>query len=279
MRQPSSHVRKTPLAAGRAIINLPIGSVFLDPSNPRVHSREQIRAIARSIEAFDFNVPILVDKADRIVAGHGRLEAAKQLKLAEVPVIRLEHLTEAQAKAFMLADNKLTDRSTWDNRKVAIVLKELSKIALDFEIAATGFEPPEIDLRIRSLDSSEESTDPVDAFEASGGPPVSRLDDLWILGHHRLFCGSALDSQAYDALLAGEKAAAVFTAPRYNVQSGSHEAGKGGKKHCEFPKAAGEVTDDDFDNFLVEAFSLMLAHSVGAQPSLAAWTGRTSSRS
>src|SRR5271170_4385234 len=102
----------------------------------------------------------------------------------------------------MLADNKLTDRSSWDDRKVAIVLKELSDIALDFEIEATGFEPPEIDLRIQSLEPSD-ATDPADELEAAEGPPVSRLHDLWILGDHRLFCGSALDPEAYHALLAG----------------------------------------------------------------------------
>jgi DNA modification methylase len=227
-----------------------------------MHSQDQIRAIARSIEAFGFNAPILVDKANRLIAGHGRLEAAKLLGLTEVPVIRLEHLSEQQTKAYMLADNKLTDRSSWDDRKVAIRLKELSDIALDFKIEATGFEPPEIDLRIQSLEASEESRYPADEFEALGGPPVSCLRDLWILGPHRLFCGSALNSQAYDALLAGEKAAAVFTDLHNNVQSGGHRTGKAGENHCEFPKAAGEVTDDDFDNSIVEAFSLMRAHSV-----------------
>ena len=151
MRQPSTG--KSGLATRRAIVSyLPIGSIVPDPSNPRKHSPEQIRAIARSIEAFGFNAPILVNRANRIVAGHARLEAAKRLKLAEAPVIRLEHLSEQQAKAFMVADNRLTDRSSWDDRKVAIVLKELSDIVLDFEIEATGFEPPEIDLRIQSLD-------------------------------------------------------------------------------------------------------------------------------
>ena len=113
----------------------------------------------------------------------------------------------------MLADNKLTDRSSWDDRKVAIVLKELSEIALDFEIEATGFEPPEIDLRIQSLEPPEESADSADEFDVPEGPPVSRLDDLWTLGNHRLHCGSALDSYAYGALLVGEKAAAIFTDP------------------------------------------------------------------
>ena len=156
--QSPSRARKAPLSVLRAVVAyLPLGSIVPDPSNPRKHSPEQIRAIARSIEAFGFNAPILVDKANRIVAGHGRLEAAKRLELAEAPVIRLEHLSEQQAKAYMLADNKLTDRSTWDDRKVAIVLKELSEIALDFEIEATGFEPPEIDLRIQSLEPPDES--------------------------------------------------------------------------------------------------------------------------
>jgi ParB-like nuclease domain len=142
--------RKPRLATHAIVTYLPIGCIVPDPTNPRKHSAEQIRAIANSIEAFGFNAPILVDKANRVVAGHGRLEAALLLGLAEAPVIRLEHLSEQQAKAYMLADNKLTDRSSWDDRKVAIVLKELSDIALDFEIEATGFEPPEIDLRIHT---------------------------------------------------------------------------------------------------------------------------------
>ncbi len=174
-RQLSSRARKTPLPALRSVVAyLPLESIVSDPNNPRLHNSAQINAIARSIEAFGFNAPILVDKANRVVAGHGRLEAAKRLKLAEAPVIRLEHLSEQQARAYMLADNKLTDRSSWDDRKVAIVLKELSDIALDFEIEATGFEPPEIDLRIQSLEPPDESTDLADEFEAPNGPPVSR---------------------------------------------------------------------------------------------------------
>ena len=142
-------------------------------------ARDQIRAIARSIETFGFNAPILIDKRNRIVAGHGRYEAAKMLGLAEVPVVRLEHLTETQAHAYMLADNKLADRSSWDDQKVAIVLKELSDIALDFEIEATGFEAPEIDLRIQSLEPPDE-VDDADEFEVPSGLPVSELGDLWV---------------------------------------------------------------------------------------------------
>jgi DNA modification methylase len=241
---------------------LPLGSIVTDPNNPRSHSSAQIDAIARSIEAFGFNAPILVDRANRVIAGHGRYEAAKRLNLEDVPVIRLEHLSEQQAKAYMLADNRLTDRSSWDDRKVAIVLKELSDIALDFEIEATGFEPPEIDLMIQSLEPDDESTDSADNFEVAAGPAVSRLDDLWTLGSHRLRCGDALDPHAYGTLLAGDRAAAVFTDPPYNVRVNGHVSGKGAKKHREFPMASGELGQDAFQQFLNDALGLMVSHSV-----------------
>jgi len=232
-----------------------VNALAANPLNPRVHNHQQVAAIARSIETFGFNAPILIDGENHVVAGHGRLEAAKWLKLESVPVIRLAHLTEAQAKAYMLADNQLTDRSSWDDRKVAIVLKELSDIALDFDIEATGFEPPEIDLRLQSLDPPD-TTDAADEFEVPEGPPVSQAGDLWVLDRHRLLCGSALDSHAYGALLGAEKAAAVFTDPPYNVRVGGHVSGKGAKRHREFPMASGELTEEEFGRFLEEAFNL-----------------------
>ena len=119
-----------------------ISDLHPDPRNPRKHDRAQIQAIARSIDAFGFNAPILIDKSGKIIAGHGRYEAAKLGGCTEIPVICLEHLTETQAKAYMLADNKLTDRSSWDDTELALHLKELSEIALDFDIEAIGFELP-----------------------------------------------------------------------------------------------------------------------------------------
>src|ERR1700686_4450320 len=160
------------VATRRQILFVAIGDLIPDPDNPRKHGRAQISAIARSIEAFGFNAPILVDKNKKIIAGHGRYEAAKLLGLAKVPIVLLDHLTPSQAKAYMLADNKLTDRSTWDDPKLAIHLKELSDLVLDFDIEAIGFEPPEIDLRIQSLDSALEEAD--DQFELATGPVVSR---------------------------------------------------------------------------------------------------------
>jgi hypothetical protein len=182
---------------------LAVSDLTPNPRNPRKHSRAQVQAIAKSIEAFGFTAPILIDKNGQIIAGHGRYEAALLLGLSQVPVIGLEHLSEAKARAYMLADNKLTDRSSWNDEALALQLKELTDLALDFEIEAIGFEPPEIDLRIQSLDTTPE--DAADNFEVAAGPVVSKPGDLWLLDSHRLYCGSALDLAAYDAVLADQK--------------------------------------------------------------------------
>jgi hypothetical protein len=237
------------------LASLAISELTPDPRNPRKHSRAQIRAIARSMEAFGFNAPILVDKNRQIIAGHGRYEAAKLIGITQVPVVSLEHLSEAQARAYMLADNKLTDRSRWDDATLAVHLKELSELAIDFDIEAIGFEAPEIDVRIQSLDAMEPA-DSADEFKTAAGHAVSRPGDLWVLGHHRLYCGSALDAQAYEAVLGAEKAAGVFTDPPYNVKIDGHVCGSGAIKHREFAMASGEMTEDDFINFLTETLEL-----------------------
>jgi DNA modification methylase len=248
----------TDVATRRQLLFVAIGDLIPDPQNPRKHGRAQISAIARSIESFGFNAPILVDKNNKIVAGHGRYEAAKLLGLDKVPIVLLSHLTETQAKAYLLADNKLTDRSTWDEPKLAIQLKELSDLALDFDIEAIGFEPPEIDLRIQSLDSALEEAD--DQFELVTGPVVSRTGDLWLLGSHRLYCGSALDATSYDALSNGEKAAAAITDPPYNVKIDGHVSGKGKTSHREFAMASGEMSEAEFTGFLLQTFKRISAY-------------------
>ena len=180
------------------------------------------------------------------------------LGIDKVPVILLDHLTPTQAKAYLLADNKLTDRSTWDDTKLAIQLKELSDLVLDFDIEAIGFEPPEIDLRIQSLDSALEEAD--DQFELATGPVVSRTGDLWLLGSHRLYCGSALDATSYDALSNGEKAAAAITDPPYNVKIEGRVSGKGKTSHREFAMASGELSEAEFTGFLQQTFQRICAH-------------------
>jgi ParB-like chromosome segregation protein Spo0J len=145
--------RKDPVA----VVYRPLAELQLDPRNPRVHGPRQIRQIARSIETFDFNVPILIDAECKVIAGHGRVLAARELELREVPTIRLEHLSTAQARAFMIADNRLTENSTWDDRLLAEQLQELAVMNLDFSLEVTGFEMGEIDLRIEGLTSSSEN--------------------------------------------------------------------------------------------------------------------------
>src|SRR5713226_5085498 len=144
--------RRGDKAAGRvAVVYRPITELKCDPRNPRIHDRRQLRQIARSIEAFGFCVPVLVDAQLKVIAGHGRVSACELLNLHEVPTIRLDHLTEAQAKAFMVADNRLSENSVWNERLLAEQLKELSVLDLDFSLEATGFTMGEIDLHIEGL--------------------------------------------------------------------------------------------------------------------------------
>ena len=245
----------------RKLNYLPLSELRLDPGNPRKHSRAQIRAIARSIESFGFNAPILASAENVILAGHGRFEAAKLLELKQVPVIRLEDLTQAQAKAYTLADNKLTDRSSWDEEQLAVRLQELSAMALEFQIEDTGFELAEIDLLIQGLAGDETDAQALDEFRVAPGPAVSRVGDLWCLGPHKIYCGSALDEAAYSALLADEKAAGVFTDPPYNVKINGNVSGLGAVSHREFAMASGEMTPDQFTAFLSTVFGLLQNHT------------------
>ncbi len=215
-----------------AVTNEPIEHLKLDANNPRLHSRTQIRQIARSIESFGFNVPVLVDAELNVVAGHGRVLACKYLGWSEVPTIRLDHLDAAQRRAFMIADNRLNETSTWDDRLLAQQLKELSVLDLDFSLESTGFDMGEIDLRIESLNAPDEvETEP--AERVPEGPPVSKAGDFWLLGNHRVLCGSALEPLDVAALMGADKAEIVFTDPPYNVPINGHVSTRSGQ-HREF---------------------------------------------
>src|SRR5436305_1946353 len=235
-----------------------------NPANARVHSKKQIRQIANSIEAFGFNVPVLVDAELNVICGHGRLLACRELGWTEVPTLCLDHLTPAQVRAFMIADNRLTEISSWDDRLLAEQLKDLSLHGLDFNIEVIGFEMGEIDLRIASLeDVPDQDDDPADALpEPPTGSPVSKIGDLWLLGRHRVLCGSALDAAAFTALLSDERAAMVFTDPPYNVPIDGHASGLGAVHHRPFPMASGEMDSAEFTAFLAKAFHNLAASSV-----------------
>src|SRR6516164_3374259 len=222
------------------IIYRSIEELIPDPANPRRHSKKQIKQIAESIEEFGFVVPILIDRDQRIIGGHGRILAGCAVGMTEVPTVCLDHLTPAQLRAFAIADNKLTENATWDDRLLAEQLRDLSLLGLDFSLEVTGFEMGEIDLRIASLEESPApGDDPADILpETSAAAPVSQLGDLWFLGHHRLLCGSALDTDALAALMDEERAGAIFTDPPYNVTIDGHASGLGAVHHRPFPMAS-----------------------------------------
>ena len=243
-----------------SVCYLPIEQLKPDPRNARVHNKKQVRQIASSIESFGFNVPILIDGGNNVVAGHGRILAAKLLGLAEVPTVRLDHLTGAQRRAFAIADNRLTEIASWDDRLLGETLQELASVDLDFALEATGFDAGEIDLRIEALPQNER--EPAERpIPAVPGPAVTRTGDLWLLGRHKVLCGDALDAEAYRTLLGPETANAAFTDPPYNLPVNGHVSGRGQTRHREFPMAAGEMDSAAFTKFLETSMRHMAAFS------------------
>jgi DNA modification methylase len=245
------------------IIPRPRAELKPDPANPRRHSKKQIQQIAESIRVFGFNVPILVDRDGNVIAGHGRLLACRELGIDPVPTLCLGHLTPAQARAFRIADNKLTENGTWDDRLLAEQLRDLSLSGLDFDIEVTGFEMGEIDLRIASLeDTPAAGSDPADILpEVSVAPLVSKLGDLWLLGRHRVLCGNTLDPETFTALMGQQRARMVFTDPPYNVPIEGHASGLGTIHHRPFPMASGEMNEAEFAAFLGQACRNLAAFS------------------
>jgi DNA modification methylase len=239
-----------------------ITELILNPKNPRIHTRQQIRQIANSIRAFGFCVPILLRHND-VVGGHGRVLAAQLLGLRKVPTINLDHLTEAQAQAFMIADNKLTENASWDEPLLGEQFKALAEVKLDFDLEVTGFSMGEIDLLIEGvMPAIEEKGDPADQVQAlSAGPPVCQLGDRWKLGPHQIVCGNALDEMVYKVLMAQTRAAMVFTDPPYNVPIDGHASGLGRVKHRDFLLASGRMTEAEFATFLAQACTLLVRYT------------------
>jgi 16S rRNA G966 N2-methylase RsmD len=182
-------------------------------NNARTHSEQQVLQIAASIKEFGFNSPVLVDGENGIIAGHGRVLAAKKLNLDEVPTIELKHLTKTQKKAYILADNRLALNSGWDNDLLALELGELSDDGFDLDLL--GFDDTELSL----LDDTEQTEGLTDEDAVPDVPdePINKLGDVWILENHRLMCGDSTSIDAVDKLMNGKKADMVFTDPPYGV--------------------------------------------------------------
>ncbi len=223
--------------------------------NARTHSDRQISQIAGSIEAFGFNNPVLVDHANGIIAGHGRVQAARQLSLKTVPVIRIEHLSDDEKRAYILADNRLAEKAGWDRDILAIELQHLTTSDLTFDVEITGFETAEIDLLIGD-EAAGESEGEKQVMPNAYEPALTRTGDVWHLGDHRLCCGNSLDPAAWEAAMGGERARAVFTDPPYNVPVSGHICGLGAVRHREFAMASGEMSRKEFTTFLKHSLDL-----------------------
>lgn len=242
------------------VVYTPLDTLTEYPNNPRQHDTKQLIKIQNSIEKFGFINPILVDEHNEIIAGHARLAAARLAHLPQVPVIRLGHLSAAQKKAYRIADNKLAELGTWSIENLQLEFQELEKLDLDFSLGITGFDMGDIDL---ILEGKEAKADP----KANNIPfipdneVVTREGDIWILGEHRIICGNSLQKETLSQLMEDKKADMVFTDPPYNVKINGHVCGAGNVQHKEFKFASGEMTVEEFTQFLKTSFELLCMFS------------------
>jgi len=227
--------------------------------NPRAHSAKQITQIVKSIDQFGFTVPLLIDEDNMIIAGHGRLLAAKEAKIETVPCIRTSHLSDAQKRAYIIADNKLTENGGWDETRLKEEFQFLDGLDLDFDLNITGFEIAEIDIMLDN-GMGDDSDDDLPDHDPDV-PIITKLGDVWIFGDHKLICGDSLKAETYQALMGDEQANMIFTDPPYNVSIDGHVCGNGSVKHEEFAMASGEMSQDEFTQFLKTVSDRMIEHS------------------
>ena len=242
-------MEQLPLAS--AVEPMPIAGLRPHPGNARTHSKRQIRQIADSIRRFGFTNPILIGEEGEILAGHGRVEAAKLLGLESVPTVRLSHLSPAQRKAYVIADNKLALNAGWGREVLATELQGL--IDIDFEVELTGFSLAEIDIVLDEARDGSPSG-PAEADDEIPSLPdataVTRKGDVWLLGRHRLICGDSRDRTVFDLLMGNGRADLIFTDPPYNLPIDGHVCGLGRIRHREFAMGVGEMSVEAFTGFL-----------------------------
>ncbi|SDN78160.1 site-specific DNA-methyltransferase [Acetanaerobacterium elongatum] len=208
--------------------------------NARTHSKEQILQLRASLREFGFVNPVIVDKDLNIIAGHGRVLAAKEEGITEVPCVFVEHLTEAQKRAYIIADNRLAMNAGWDSEMLSVELAELQ--GADFDISLLGFDEAELNKLMCVAENVKDDDFDVDAELKE--PPITKLGDVWTLGRHRLVCGDSTKAETFDLLMAGAKANLVITDPPYNV---NYEGSAGKIKND-------NMANDAFYHFLLAAF-------------------------
>ena len=240
----------------------------LNPKNSRTHSKQQLHKIAQSIEKLGFNNPVLVDTENVIIAGHGRVLAARDLGLTAIPTICLSHMTQEQIRAYIIADNKLAEEAGWDNEILKIELDFLMNLEseIGFDATITGFDIPQLDLILNPevldvvKDASKKDSDTEFLENVIDIPKRVQKGDLWKLGEHLLYCGNSLEEISYKKLLQNELAQVVFTDPPYNVKIKGNVTKQ--KQHEEFELASGEMKKDEFIDFLKTAMSLQVRYSI-----------------
>ena len=246
----------------------PVSAVALDhikphPHNARTHSKKQIRQIADSIQAVGFASPVLIDEHGTLLAGHGRLEAAKLLAFKTVPAIVVAGLTEARKRALLLAENRIAQNAGWNRERLANEFLTLPDLLLEdgLDITVTGFEPAEIDAVL--TDFEDDGSDPLDDLDPAllSGPAVTRTGDLWQLGPHRLLCGDAREPRDLSRLMGRDRAHMAFLDPPYNVRV-RDISGRGQVKHREFAMASGEMSKTAFTEFLTDTLTRASSVSV-----------------
>jgi len=226
--------------------------------NARTHNAAQISQIAASIVEFGFTNPILAGSDNIIVAGHGRLAAAQQLGLKQVPVVILDHLSPAQRKALIIADNKIAENAGWDDELLRTELQEL--IDDDFDLDLTGFDPDELADLMAGDEPNNQGLSDEDNAPQTSDVTISKTGDIWLMGKHRLLCGDSTDAESYEVLMNGTEADMIFTDPPYNVDYANTAKDK--MRGTNRPILNDNLGDGFFD-FLLAAFKPMLQHCKG----------------
>jgi DNA modification methylase len=229
---------------------VPIGTLRPNPRNGRTHSKKQVKQIAASISKFGFLNPVIVDSDNIVLAGSGRLAAADLDGLTHVPVIRFHHLSMAQKRAYVIADNKIAQQAGWDRELLAVELGELVDLlpAEGMDISLTGFEAVEIDLLLADMSSGCHPEDEVPPLPQKA---VTRPGDLWLLAKHRLMCGDAREAANFCRLMNGVAAAAVFCDPPHNVRI-SAIGERSRVRHSDFAFGSGEIPLPQYRRFLCD---------------------------
>ena len=235
--------------------------LVLDGKNPRIHTKKSNHALARAICETRIFTPLVTDDHDRVLAGEGRIEAARLLQMKRVPVLRASKLTEAQMRLFRVSDNQTGDLSKFDPRLLAVEISEIIELDTDISIEATGFELAEIDIMLDSLKEPEtdssDGTDRADMIPDPLSQAVTRRGDVWVFGPGRVICGDSLQSATFDQLLQGVLVDMVVQDSPYNVSVTKHVGGLGKIRHREFAIASGELSPSEFSAFLQKQIGLV----------------------